>query len=62
MLVTKLAKQALRRKRIGSLTLPLATFGGPFIAGVLQTYNLPHTCMCDIFIVGGDSNAYKSFY
>jgi len=35
MLVTKLAEQALRRKRIGSLTLPLATLGGPLIAGVI---------------------------
>ena len=42
MLVTKLAKQALRPKRIGSLTLPLATFGGPLIAGVrLFTRALP---------------------
>ena len=62
MLVTGLAEQAPRPKRIDTLTLPLATFGDPLIAGVLQTYNLPHTCMCDIFIVGGDSNAYKSFY
>ena len=36
MLVTKLAKQALRPKRIGSLTLPLAPFGGPLIAGVIR--------------------------
>jgi len=36
MLVTKLAKQALRPKRIGPLTLPLATFGGPLIAGVIR--------------------------
>ena len=34
MLGVKLAKQPLRQKRIGSLTLPLATFGGPLIAGV----------------------------
>jgi len=34
MLVTKLAEQALRPKRIGSLSLPLASFGGPLIAGV----------------------------
>jgi len=34
MLVTKLAEQALRPKRIGSLTLPLASFGDPLIAGV----------------------------
>jgi len=34
MLVTKLAEQALRPKRIDSLTLPMATFGGPLIAGV----------------------------
>jgi len=36
MLVTKLAEQALRPKRIGSLALPLAPFGGPLIAGVRQ--------------------------
>jgi len=34
MLVTGLAKQAPRPKRIGPLTLPLASFGGPLIAGV----------------------------
>jgi len=34
MLVTKLAKQALRPKRIASLALPLATLGGPVTAGV----------------------------
>ncbi len=34
MLVTGLAEQAPRPKRIGSLTLPLASFGGPLIAGV----------------------------
>ncbi len=37
MLVTKLAEQALRPKRIGSLTLPLASFGDPLIAGVILT-------------------------
>jgi len=37
MLVTKLAEQALRPKRIGSLALPLASFGGPLIAGVICT-------------------------
>jgi len=37
MLVTGLAAQAPRPKRIGSLTLPLATFGGPLIAGVMLT-------------------------
>jgi len=62
MLVTGLAQQAPRPKRIGSLALPLASFGGPFIAGVLQTYTLPHTRMCDIVNVGGDNNAYKSFH
>jgi len=35
MLVTKLAEQALRPKRIDSLTLPMATFGGTLIAGVI---------------------------
>jgi len=35
MLVTGLAEQAPRPKRIGSLALPLASFGGPFIAGVM---------------------------
>mgnify|MGYP000912375015 CR=1 FL=1 len=34
MLVTKLAEQALRPKRIGPLALPLASLGGPLIAGV----------------------------
>ena len=34
MLVTGLAKQGPRPKRIGPLALPLATFGGPLIAGV----------------------------
>ena len=34
MLVTGLAEQAPRPKRIGSLTLPLASFGDPLIAGV----------------------------
>ena len=34
MLVTGLAKQAPRPKRIDALTLPLATFGDPLIAGV----------------------------
>jgi len=34
MLVIKLAEQALRPKRIGSLTLPMASFGGPFKRGV----------------------------
>ncbi len=62
MLVTKLAEQALRPKRIGSLTLPLATFGGPLIAGVLQTYTLSHSSVCDIVNVGGEYNAYKSFH
>jgi len=36
MLVTGLAKQAPRPKRIGPLTLPLASFGDPLIAGVSQ--------------------------
>jgi len=35
MLVTGLAEQAPRPKRIGSLTLPLASFGDPLIAGVM---------------------------
>jgi len=35
MLVTGLAKQAPRPKRIGSLALPLALFGGPLIASVI---------------------------
>jgi len=34
MLVTKLAEQALRPKRIASLALPMATLGGPVTAGV----------------------------
>ena len=34
MLVTGLAKQAPRPKRIDTLTLPLASFGDPLIAGV----------------------------
>ena len=34
MLVTGLAEQAPRPKRIDSLTLPLATFGDPLIASV----------------------------
>ncbi len=34
MLVTGLAKQDPRPKRIGPLTLPLAPFGDPLIAGV----------------------------
>jgi len=34
MLVTGLAEQAPRPKRIGPLTLPLASFGDPLIAGV----------------------------
>jgi len=34
LLVTGLAEQAPRPKRIGSLTLPLASFGDPLIAGV----------------------------
>ena len=34
MLVTKLAEQALRPKRIASLALPLAALGGPVTAGV----------------------------
>ncbi len=43
MLVTKLAEQALRPKRIGSLALPLAPFGGPLIAGVrLETRKILH--------------------
>jgi len=36
MLVIKLAEQALRPKRIGSLTLPMASFGGPLKRGVMQ--------------------------
>jgi len=43
MLVTKLAEQALRPKRIGPLTLPLASFGGPLIAGVRYMDNLIKT-------------------
>ncbi len=35
MLVTKLAEQALRPKRIASLALPLAALGGPVTAGVM---------------------------
>jgi len=38
MLVIKLAEQALRPKRIGSLTLPMASFGGPFKRGVKLIY------------------------
>jgi len=38
MLVIKLAEQALRPKRIGSLTLPLASFGGPLKRGVRLIY------------------------
>jgi len=34
LLVTGLAEQAPRPKRIGPLTLPLASFGDPLIAGV----------------------------
>jgi len=34
MLVTKLAEQALRPKRIATLALPLAALGGPVTAGV----------------------------
>jgi len=36
MLVIKLAEQALRPKRIGSLALPMASFGGPLKRGVMQ--------------------------
>ena len=36
MLVTGLAEQVPRPKRIGPLTLPLASFGGPLIAGVMR--------------------------
>jgi len=36
MLVTGLAEQDPRPKRIDSLTLPLAAFGDPLIAGVMQ--------------------------
>jgi len=36
MLVIKLAEQALRPKRIGALTLPLASFGDPLKRGVGQ--------------------------
>jgi len=36
MLVIKLAEQALRPKRIGSLTLPMASFGGPIKRGVIR--------------------------
>jgi len=35
MLVIKLAEQALRPKRIGALTLPLASFGDPLKRGVI---------------------------
>ena len=35
MLVTGLAEQAPRPKRIDTLTLPLASFGDPLIAGVI---------------------------
>jgi len=62
MLVTGLAKQAPRPKRIGPLALPMAPLGDPLIAGVLQAYTLSHTRMCDIVNVGGDDNAYKSFH
>ena len=62
MLVTGLAEQAPRPKRIGPLILPLASFGDPPIAGVLQAYSLSHIRMCDIVNVGGDDNAYKSFH
>ncbi len=37
MLVTGLAEQAPRPKRIDTLTLPLASFGDPLIAGVMLT-------------------------
>jgi len=36
MLVTGLAEQAPRPKRIDTLTLPLASFGDPLIAGVIR--------------------------
>jgi len=38
MLVTGLAKQAPRPKRIGSLALPLAALGGPVTAGVILIF------------------------
>jgi len=38
MLVTGLAEQAPRPKRIDTLTLPLASFGDPLIAGVRLIY------------------------
>jgi len=34
MLVTKIAEQSLRPKRIASLAPPMATLGGPVTAGV----------------------------
>jgi len=36
LLVTGLAMQAPRPKRIGPLSLPLASFGDPLIAGVIR--------------------------
>ena len=48
MLVTKLAEQALRPKRIDSLTLPMATFGGPLIAGVRLLKKSPAASFANI--------------
>ena len=48
MLVTGLAEQDPRPKRIGPLTLPLASFGDPLIAGVIFT--------------GGNANMHRSLF
>jgi len=51
LLVTGLAKQAPRPKRIGPLTLPLASFGDPLIAGVgpLEKNKSASEC-CSLFV------------
>ncbi len=48
MLVTGLAKQDPRPKRIGPLTLPLASFGDPLIAGVRLLHSPSNSSFCDI--------------
>ena len=40
MLVTGLAEQAPRPKRIDTLTLPMASFGDPLIAGVISLIDM----------------------
>jgi len=50
MLVTGLAEQAPRSKRIDTLTLPLASFSDPLIAGVM-----PIKCMQNIVIPNGQN-------